>query len=170
MLISFFSNFTSFSFFTSFFLPSVLWRCWLGGRKRIRPVKLSGGVLVWLPVWSEVQTCIWPSWCHCHSSSLASVKSRLVLPFWYQLTLVVPDKGPLSVCVCVCVCVCVRACVRACVRVRVRVLVCVFCIYLSFTVDLCHRAHNFIFFFSQLYLFLHFYLPCLATVYVAFWS
>ena len=29
--------------------------------------KLSGGVLAWLSVWSEVQTCIWPSWCHCHS-------------------------------------------------------------------------------------------------------
>jgi len=23
--------------------------------------KQSGGVLVWLSVWSEVQTCIWPS-------------------------------------------------------------------------------------------------------------
>ena len=23
--------------------------------------KLSGGVLVWLSAWSEVQTCIWPS-------------------------------------------------------------------------------------------------------------
>ena len=23
--------------------------------------KLSGGVLAWLCVWSEVQTCIWPS-------------------------------------------------------------------------------------------------------------
>ena len=23
--------------------------------------KLSGGVLVWLSVWSEVQTCFWPS-------------------------------------------------------------------------------------------------------------
>ena len=22
---------------------------------------LSGGVLVWLSVWSEMQTCIWPS-------------------------------------------------------------------------------------------------------------
>ena len=59
----------------------------------------------------EVQTCIRPSWCHCHSLSLASVKSRLVLPFWYRLTRVVPEKGPLNVCVCVCV----RACVRACV-------------------------------------------------------
>jgi len=61
------------------FMPSVLRRCWLGGRKGIRPVKkLSGEVLVWLSVWSEVQTCIWPSWCHCHSLSLASVKSRLI--------------------------------------------------------------------------------------------
>ena len=46
--------------------------------------------------------------------SLASVKSRLVLPFWYRLTWVVPEKGPLNVCVCVCVCV--RACVRACLH------------------------------------------------------
>ena len=60
-------------------MPSVLWRCWLGGRKGIWPVKnLSGGVLAWLSVWSKVQTCIWPSRCHCHSLSLASVKSRLV--------------------------------------------------------------------------------------------
>ena len=30
-------------------VPSVLRRCWLGGRKGIRPVKkLSGGVLAWL--------------------------------------------------------------------------------------------------------------------------
>ena len=35
---------------------------------------------------SEVQTCIWPSWCHCHSLSLSWVKSRLVLTFWYWLT------------------------------------------------------------------------------------
>ena len=61
--------------------------------------KLSGGVLAWLFVWSEVHTCIWPSWCHCHSLSLASVKSRLILPFWYWLTRVVPDKGP-NGCVC----------------------------------------------------------------------
>jgi len=47
--------------------------------------------------------CIWPSWCHCHSLSLVSVKSRLVLPFWYWLTRVVPEKGPLNGCVCVCV-------------------------------------------------------------------
>ena len=56
-------------------------------------------MLAWLSVWSEVQICIWPSWCHCHSLSLAPVKSRLVLPFWYRLTWVVPDKGPLNGCV-----------------------------------------------------------------------
>jgi len=77
----------------------------LVGRQEGHPVskKLSGGVLAWLSVWSEVQTCICPSWCHCHSLSLASVKSRLLLPFWYQLTWVVPEKGPLNGCVCVCV-------------------------------------------------------------------
>ena len=74
-------------------VPSVLWCCWLGSRKGIRPVKNSGGVLAWLSVWSELQTCIWPSWCHCHSLSLASVKSRLVLPFWFRLTWVVLEKG-----------------------------------------------------------------------------
>ena len=42
---------------------------------------------------------------HC-SLSLAVVKSRLVLPFWYRLTQVVLDKEPLIGCVCVCVCVC----------------------------------------------------------------
>ena len=84
-------------------MPSVLWRCWLGGRKGIRPVKkLSGEVLAWLSVWSEVQTCICSSWWTCHSLSLASVKSRLVLPFWYRLTWVVPEKWPLNGCVCVC--------------------------------------------------------------------
>ena len=66
--------------------------------------KLSGGVLAWLSVGSEVQTCTQPSWYHCHSLSLASVKSRLVLPFWYWLTRVVLDKGPLNRCVCVCNC------------------------------------------------------------------
>jgi len=50
---------------------------WVAGRASGLK-KLSGGVLVWLSNWSVVQTCIWPSGCHCHSLSLASVKSRLV--------------------------------------------------------------------------------------------
>ena len=57
--------------------------CWLGVRKSIRPIKNwvmgSDGVLAWLSVWSVVQMiCIWSSWCYCHPSSLASVKSRMV--------------------------------------------------------------------------------------------
>jgi len=57
--------------------------------------KLSG-VLVWLSVWSDfVQTCI------CQSVSyFCSVKSRLVLSFWYRLT---QKKAVKQVCVCVCV-------------------------------------------------------------------
>ena len=75
----------------------------LVGRQEGHPVckKPSGGVLEWLSVCSEVQTCMGSSWCHCHSLSLASVKSRLASAFWYRLTRVVPDKGPLNGCVCV---------------------------------------------------------------------
>ena len=59
----------------------------LVGRQERHPAckKLSGAVLAWLSVWSEVQTCIWPSWCHCHLLSLASVKSRLVIGFAFLL-------------------------------------------------------------------------------------
>jgi len=89
--------------FKTYFLPSVFAfsaLMLLVGRQEWHPAckKTEWWVLTWLSVWSEVQTCIWPSWCHCHSLSLASVKSRLVLPFWYRLTRVVPDKGPLNGC------------------------------------------------------------------------
>jgi len=43
---------------------------------------------------------------------LASVKSGSVLPLWYRLTRVVPQKRAVK-----CVCVCVYACVRVCVCV-----------------------------------------------------
>jgi len=75
----------------------------LVGRQKGHPAckKLSSGVLAWLSVCSKMQTCIWPSWCLCHSLSLALVKSRLVLPFWYWLSRVVPEKEPLNGCGCV---------------------------------------------------------------------
>jgi len=83
-------------------LHILLWHCWLGVRKSIRPVEIERRVFVWLSVCSEVQTDrIWSSWCHRHpqtSSSLASLKSRLVLPFWYQPTQVVLEKRPLNGC------------------------------------------------------------------------
>ena len=82
-------------------LPSVLWHCWLGGRKGIRPVKkLSAGVLA-------VVICL-ERGAHLHMAQLmplpltvsCSSKIQIGLPFWYRLTWVVPDKGPLNGCVC----------------------------------------------------------------------
>ena len=71
----------------------MLSRCWLSGRKGIRPVK-NWAVGCWRGVRCRLA-------CHCHSLSLASVKFRLFLPFWYRLTWVVPEKGLLNGCVCV---------------------------------------------------------------------
>jgi len=49
---------------------------WVTGKASIL-YKLSGEVLAWLSVCSEVQMiCIWSSWCHSTPSSLASLKSR----------------------------------------------------------------------------------------------
>ena len=89
----------------------MLWRCQLGDRKGIRPVKnwvvgcwhdyLPGAGMIICLEWGA--TCILPSWCHCHLLSLVSVKSRLVYLSGYRLTKVVPDKGPLNVRLCVCV-------------------------------------------------------------------
>ena len=93
------------------YLPLVLWRCWLGGRKGIQLVK-NWVVGCWRGYLSGARCRLAydPADATCHSLSLASVKSRLVLPLWYRLTWVVPDKGPLNVCVCVCyaIHVCVR--------------------------------------------------------------
>jgi len=71
-----------------FFVFSVLWHCWLGGRKGIRPVK-NWVVRCWHGYLSGASRCR----CHCQALSVASVKSRLVFPFWYRLTQVVPEKG-----------------------------------------------------------------------------
>jgi len=73
----------------------------LGGRKGIRPVKIEcwgAGVVICLERDADL-----------HMAQLmplpltvsSSVKSRLVLPFWYWLTRVVSDKGQLNGCVCV---------------------------------------------------------------------
>ena len=59
-------------------------------------------MLVRLSVCSKVQiVCIRSCWCHCiHKtpSSLASFKSRPVLPFWYRLSQVVQEQRPLNGC------------------------------------------------------------------------
>jgi len=73
------------------FMPSVLWRCWLGSRKGIRPVKN------WVV---GCRCCYLGQGADLHMAQLmplpltnsCSSKSRLVLPFWYRLTRVVLDK------------------------------------------------------------------------------
>ena len=66
----------------------------LVGRQEGHPAckKTEWWVLAWLSAWSEAQTCIWPSWCHCHSLSVASVKSRLVFTFLVLAHLGSPGK------------------------------------------------------------------------------
>jgi len=56
--------------------------------------KLSDGMLVWVCVWVKVQICIWPSWCHWHSLSLAPVN-----PDWFYhpgFTFRVPVGEPVA--------------------------------------------------------------------------
>ena len=57
--------------------PSVLWRCWLACKK-------TEWWDVGVVIWDEMQTCIWPSRCHCHSLSLAPVNPDWIyLPGFY---------------------------------------------------------------------------------------
>jgi len=60
-------------------MSSVLWHCWLGVRKSMRPVKkLNYNMLLWLSVWRKVQIiCIRSSWCHCHPIISCSVKIQI---------------------------------------------------------------------------------------------
>ena len=75
---------------------------WVAGRASGLKKRVVG-VLAWFSVCSEVQTCMWPSWCHCHSLSLASVKSRLVLTILEPAHPFSPGKKAVKwVCVCVC--------------------------------------------------------------------
>jgi len=70
------------------FSPSVLWRCWLGGRKGIHPVKTE-----WLDV--GVVICLGRS-ADLHMAQQmplpltitisCSIKSRLILPSWFYLS------------------------------------------------------------------------------------
>ena len=78
------------------FIPSVLWHCWLGGRKGIRPVK-NWVVGCWHGYLSGARCRL--AYVSADATATASVKSRLVLPFWYRLTRLVPEKGPLNGCV-----------------------------------------------------------------------
>jgi len=75
----------------------------LVGRQEWHPAckKLGGaGVVICLERGARCRLA-WPSWCHCHSLSLASVKSRLT---FYRAILCIrgTSHGPVSVSVCVC--------------------------------------------------------------------
>ena len=85
----------------------MLWRCWLGGRKGIRPVKniKSGGVLVWLSVWSEVQTCIMAQLMPLPPTVSCFSKIQIGFTFLVLGHLGSPGQTPLNACVCVCVCI-----------------------------------------------------------------
>ena len=74
--------------------PSVLWRCWLGDRKSIRPVKtgcwfVGGDDLTGDLHALQLQLSPPPP------SPLASIKSRMET-FWYRLTRVHSEKWPLK--------------------------------------------------------------------------
>jgi len=123
----------AFTFEWYIMLPSVLWRCWLGGRKgkwwSVKNEWLGAGVVVCLEQGA-----------HLHMAQLmpllltVSCLSKIQIGFTFLvpahpgspgkravqqlcvcvcvcdillLTQVVPEKGPLNGCVCVCVCVCV---------------------------------------------------------------
>jgi len=60
---SFFVRFPNFTFLALFSILAFSALTLLVGRQegRLACKKLSGGVLAWLSVWSEVQTCIWSS-------------------------------------------------------------------------------------------------------------
>ena len=82
---------------------AVLWCCWLGNRKGSWPVRNSavGCCHSYLSgARCKLQTCIWPRWCHCHSLSLVSVKSRLVFAFLVPAHPGSLGQRPLNGCVC----------------------------------------------------------------------
>ena len=79
-------------------VPSVLWRCWLGGRKNIRLVK--NWVVRYLRGYLSGARCNLFAYgpCHCHPIISCSSKIQNSLPFWCRLTQVVLEKRPLNRC------------------------------------------------------------------------
>ena len=63
---------------------------------------------------NHLYACNGPADSNATTSSLASLKSRMVLPFWCRLTWVVLERGPLNGCCC---CLEIGFTVRVSVRV-----------------------------------------------------
>ena len=72
-------------------VPSVLWRCWLCGRKALKNW-LVGCWREWGADLCTAQLMPLPLSVSCFS------EIRIGLPFWYRLTWVVLEKGPLNGC------------------------------------------------------------------------
>ena len=84
----------------------------LVGRQEWHPAckKLSGGVLAWLSVRSEVQiVCIWSSWCHWDCIPKPHHLLPHLNPDWLPRDAMHPRYYPWA-------CVCVRLCLSVCVR------------------------------------------------------
>jgi len=78
-------------------LPSVLLRSWLGGMKGIRPVETGlwgAGVVICLEQGADLYMALLMP-----LPLTVSCFSKMVLPFWYWLTRIVLEKGPLNGCV-----------------------------------------------------------------------
>jgi len=97
------------------YIPSVLWRCWLGGRKGIRPV--NNWVLGWLG--AGVVVCL-DRGADLHMTQLmplpltVSCFSKIQIGFTFLVSAHPGSPGKRAV-KRVCVCACVRACVCVCV-------------------------------------------------------
>jgi len=76
--------------FLRILVPSVLWRCWLVGMKGIRPVK-NWVVGCWCGYLSGARCRL--AYGPTDSTASCFSKIQMVLPFWYWLTRVGPDKG-----------------------------------------------------------------------------
>ena len=76
-------------------LPSVLWHCWLGVRKRIWPVK--NWVIRWWHGYLAGVRCKWFEYGPADATAICCfIKIQLVWPFWCWLTQVVLEKRPLN--------------------------------------------------------------------------
>jgi len=79
------------------FCPGLIgWACTRKVKQKL--IWISWSKRQWVAVASYSTITYGAVWCHCHSL-------RLVLPFWYRLTWVIPDKIQRAVkrlCVCVC--------------------------------------------------------------------
>ena len=85
-----------------YYMPPVLWHCWLGVRKSVRPVKIEWwgvGVVICLERGADCLHMLQLMPLHPRTpSSLALSKTTLVLPFWYRITYVVLETRPLNGC------------------------------------------------------------------------